>query len=214
MTSTTAPAPPPASTGGRSRAGNAMARTRANILDSALLCVEKYGARRTTMADIATRGRLAKATVYNHFRTKDTLYVAAVEAEVDKLAAAALATTAERGLEVALAEAAATVSAHPALRRVAADEPALLARLVTGGETAGWTAAVDGAAAVLARAGRDPSPAAAVTVVRWLLSHVGVPATAEEAAAGAAVLAAGLSVAASRAEMTRGLDPAGAIGED
>jgi len=39
--------------GVHSRAGNAMQRTRAAVLDGAVRAVEKHGARRTTMADIA-----------------------------------------------------------------------------------------------------------------------------------------------------------------
>ena len=180
-----------------------MARTRANLLDSALVCIEKYGARKTTMADIATVGRLAKATLYNHFRTKEALYAAAAVAEVAKVAEAALATARSGDLAGALAGAAQSVSEHRALRRVAADEPALLARVVSAGGGPGWSAALDGARAVLEAAGRDPSDAAATTVVRWVLSHVGVPATADEAAAGAALLAGALPAAETK------LSPAG-----
>src|SRR3954467_2543487 len=68
--------------GTRSRAGNAMERTRANVLAAAARCVAKYGSRRTTMGDIATTSGVAKATIYNHFRTKDDVYVALVDAEV------------------------------------------------------------------------------------------------------------------------------------
>src|SRR5439155_885 len=42
--------------GTRSRAGNAMARTRAGLLDGALRAVCKHGTRRTTMHDIAALG--------------------------------------------------------------------------------------------------------------------------------------------------------------
>ena len=180
-----------------------MARTRANLLDSALVCIEKYGARKTTMADIATVGRLAKATLYNHFRTKEALYTAAAEAEVAKIADAALATVRSADLAAALAGAAQAVSEHRALRRIAQDEPALLARVVSAGGGTGWATAVVGARAVLQAAGREPSDAAATTVVRWVLSHVGVPAGAEDAAAGAALLAAGLPAAETK------LSPAG-----
>ena len=193
-----------------------MGRTRANLLDSALVCIEKYGARKTTMADIATRGRLAKATLYNHVRTKDDLYAAAVEAEVAKVVDAALTTTADAGLSAALAEAATTVSAHKPLRRVAKDEPALLARLVTAGSGPAWETAVEGARAVLDRAGRDASAAAATTVVRWVLSHVGVPATPDEAAVGATVLTSGLAPARGPGQESHsgGLDPTAPGGED
>src|SRR5947209_12498031 len=72
--------------GVRSRAGNAMQRTRAAVLDGAVRAVEKHGARRATMADIAMLAGIAKGTLYNHFRTKEAVYAAAVEAGVRNLA--------------------------------------------------------------------------------------------------------------------------------
>ena len=63
--------------GVRSRAGNAMERTRAAVLDGAARAVEKHGARRATMGDIAVLAGIAKGTLYNHFRTKDAVYAAA-----------------------------------------------------------------------------------------------------------------------------------------
>ena len=73
-----AAAPPPRSP--RSRAGNAMGRTRAAALDGARRVLTEHGVRKATMGDIAVRGGLAKATLYNHFRTKDEV-VAALVAE-------------------------------------------------------------------------------------------------------------------------------------
>jgi AcrR family transcriptional regulator len=84
---TVASAPPRRSGGTRSRAGNAMARTRAGLLDGARRAVGARGTRRTTMNDIAAQAGVAKATLYNHFRTKDDVWSALVEAEVRALAA-------------------------------------------------------------------------------------------------------------------------------
>ena len=61
----------------RSRAGNAMGRTRAAALDGARRVIAEHGLRKATMGDVAVRGGLAKATLYNHFRTKDELVVGA-----------------------------------------------------------------------------------------------------------------------------------------
>ena len=73
--------------GPRSRAGNAMGRARAGVLDGALRSVVKQGTRATTMSGIATLGGVAKATVYNHFRTKDEVWAALVADEVDRAVA-------------------------------------------------------------------------------------------------------------------------------
>ena len=64
-----------------------MQRTRAAVLDGAVRAVEKHGARRTTMADIAMLAGVAKGTLYNHFRTKEAVYSATAEAELRSLGA-------------------------------------------------------------------------------------------------------------------------------
>ena len=70
-----------------SRAGNAMARTRAAVLDGASRAVEKHGARKATMADIASLAGIAKGTLYNHFRAKEAVYAAALDAGIRGLPA-------------------------------------------------------------------------------------------------------------------------------
>ena len=54
----------------RSRGGNAMGRSRAAALDGARRVFAENGIRKASMADVAVRGGLAKATLYTHFRTK------------------------------------------------------------------------------------------------------------------------------------------------
>lgn len=152
-----------------------MARTRNAVLQGAAECIAKQGARKTTMGDIATRSRIAKATLYNHFRTKDDLLLALVEAEVRRLAADCAEEAPARGLAGALRLAAARLAANPALRKIAADEPAMLAPLVRPGDGPGWQVARDGVTGVLAAVGRDASPGAVETVLRWLVGQVATP---------------------------------------
>ncbi len=156
----------------RTRSGNAMLRTRAAILDAAEACVEQHGVRRTTMSEIATTGGVAKATLYNHFRTKHDVLAALVETRVEQLAAAC----AGRPVTEALEHAAAVLRDSTALRKVREDEPALLAPLAVPGEGRAWTAA---RTAVTDLAG----PRAAELVLRWLLSQLLWPAQAGAAAA-------------------------------
>src|SRR6059036_755561 len=123
--------------GVHSRAGNAMQRTRAAVLDGAVRAVEKHGARRATMADIAALAGIAKGTLYNHFRAKEAVYAAALDAGIRSLATECVA-AAHEDLSEALALAAERIGTHPALRRIAADEPAVLASLVTPTEMPLW----------------------------------------------------------------------------
>jgi AcrR family transcriptional regulator len=173
----------------RSRAGNAMGRTRAAVLDGAGRAIEKHGSRRATMADIANLAGVAKGTLYNHFRTKDAVYAAALDTGL-RILAEECATAAGDELADALALAAERLSTSPPLRRVATDEPAVLASLTavsTGGE---WDVARDSVRAALAAAGRTTSAPAVDVVLRWLVSFVGNPGRDVEAQA--ALLAAGL----------------------
>lgn len=175
--------------GTRTRSGNAMLRTRAAILDATALCIERYGVRKTTMSDVSSRAGIAKATLYNHFRTKDDLLAALVLARVEALGTAAAGSP---SLAQALALAARELATSAPLRRVAADEPAVLVTLVTPADSRGWTAARDAVRRVLTAGGAAADEPAVDLVLRWLAGHVLWAASPEEAALGAEVLAAGL----------------------
>lgn len=124
---------------GRSRAGNAMARTRAAVLAGARRCVLTAGTRHTTMVDIAATSGVAKATLYNHFRTKGEVLAALADSEV----ATALADTGElvagADLETALVRLLERAGEHPVVRRLAETEPAVLAAIVLPGPVAAPT---------------------------------------------------------------------------
>jgi AcrR family transcriptional regulator len=154
--------------GTRSRAGNAMARTRAGLLDGALQAVTKHGTRRTTMHDIAALAGVAKATLYNHFRTKDDVWAALVESELTAIAAEC----ADLPLVEALTHAAVRLSEHPALRHVAETEPAALAGLLTRRPgSVGWRAAEQAVRGRLSAACLDGDD----LVLRWLSSYLASP---------------------------------------
>jgi AcrR family transcriptional regulator len=174
----------------RSRAGNAMARTRAAVLDGASRAVEKHGARKATMADIASLAGIAKGTLYNHFRAKEAVYTAALETGIRSLAAECTA-SAHEDLVEALTFAAERVGNHPALRRIAADEPAAMASLVTPTDQPLWGLARAGVRDTLSAAGAPTGGAAVDLVLRWVVSFVASPAT--DAAAQAELLARALA---------------------
>ena len=162
-----------------------MGRTRVALLQATAECVEKYGVRRTTMVDVAARSGVAKATLYNHFRTKEDLLVALVESLVADTVAACLQTAATDGPAAALAQAAVAVSGSGALRKAAAEEPALLAPLLLPDAGRGWQAVRDGVDAALATGRAELAADGADLVLRWLVSHVAWPTTREQAELGA-----------------------------
>lgn len=179
-----ASAPPVRETGTRTRAGNAMNRTRSALLNGARRAVEASGTK-ITMAQVAAAAGVAKATLYNHFRTREAVLDGLLAHEVDALA--------ERAAGLSLADAlrmvATDLSENPALRTLARLEPGTVAALGRIDERApAWRrarAAVDTALAADGRAGTE-------FVLRWLASFIVSPADAATIAADLAVLIAAL----------------------
>ncbi|HVU71472.1 MAG TPA: TetR/AcrR family transcriptional regulator [Mycobacteriales bacterium] len=168
----TAPGTGPAP-GGRSRAGNTMARTRASVLSGARQCVLRYGSRKTTMVDIAATAGVAKATLYNHFRAKSEVYAALVDAEVARAVTETLDLGAQQGPAAALTRLADELAGHAVVRHLATNEPGVLAQLVVPSDppAAPWGAARQAIASLLAPQGGAPEPAVEL-VLRWLVSQL------------------------------------------
>jgi len=158
-----------------------MAHTRQAILDGALRAVAAaQGTGGVTMARVAREAGVAKATLYNHFRTKDDVWSALARREVDVLAAA-LVTGAATDLADALTVAALAVGAHPG--RTAVTDQALLV---------GWSTASEAVRSALVAAGCPDDPAGVDLVLRWLVSQLSRPGEERTVRAQAAVLVAGL----------------------
>ena len=170
--------------GTRSRAGNAMNRTRAALLVGARRAVEASGTK-ITMAQVAAAAGVAKATLYNHFRTREAVLSALLTDEIDQL----IDGVATRALPDALKTTATALSEHPVLRALARHEPATLTALARVDLIApGWRQARDAVHAAVSAADRG----AADLVLRWLASHVVSPSTPDVVAADVEVLVAGL----------------------
>ncbi len=171
-------------TGTRTRAGNAMNRTRAALLAGAADAVAVSGTR-IAMAQVATVAGVAKATLYNHFRTRDAVLAAVVVDQVQQLVDAAEG----EPLADALVHTAMAISASPVLRGLATVEPAALAALARLDDAApGWRLAREAVTAALSADGRG----GATTVLRWLASFLLAPGDAESVAADVEALLAGL----------------------
>jgi AcrR family transcriptional regulator len=177
--------------GSRTRSGNAMLRTRTAILDAAADCVAARGVRRTTMGDVTAQAGVAKATLYNHFRTKDDLMVALLESRIARLGAEC-SELAGAGLPPALEHAAGELSGSAPLRRLSLDEPGVIAVLASPGEGRLWDLARSGVATALREAGAPSHPVAVDVVLRWLCGHLLSAASPDEVGLGARVVADGL----------------------
>lgn len=139
-----------------------MNRTRAGLLAGAARAFADQGLRRSTMQSVAAAAGVAKATLYNHFRTKGDVAAALLSAELDRLTALAAALPPDRALATLSDE----LGAHPVLRRLAETDPETFAALLTVGPE--WWAEL---AARLAEALRTDADSAEL-VARWLAGVV------------------------------------------
>jgi AcrR family transcriptional regulator len=171
-------------TGTRTRAGNAMNRTRGALLVGTRRAVEIAGTK-ITMSQVASASGVAKATLYNHFRTREALLSALVLDEVTSL----VESCADLSLADALATAANALAEHRVLRALARMEPATLAELARiNFDCEAWRAARNAVASAVAGESRG----GAELVLRWLSSYLLTPANAEAIAADLAILQAAL----------------------
>jgi AcrR family transcriptional regulator len=172
--------------GTHSRAGNAMGRTRAALLEGAARAVTSGGIK-ITMSQVATHSGVAKATLYNHFRTRDAVLAALLAHQVDAL----IERVASAPIERALVDAATAISNHPVVRALAGSEPAVLAALArVDTRIEGWRRVNDAVQATLAREGLG----GASVVMRWLASYLVTPASPESIIEDARIVLAGLPV--------------------
>lgn len=162
-----------------------MTHTRIHVLTAAFELIAVHGTRRLTMAHVAQRAGVAKATIYNHFRTKSELLQGVLLHEVEKISAVCVG----RAPGEALRQAARLISDNQALRRLRHLEPEVLATALLADRTGpGWRA-VQRAVVQLVAADRpivasDGAADAEVPLdwaVRWLVSFVFQPAVEGEA---------------------------------
>ncbi len=159
-------------------------RSRAAILDGARSAVLANGTS-VTMAQIAARAGVAKATLYNHFRAREDVLAELLLAEVDQL----IASVAHLPLPIALNRAAVAISEHPLLEALGNHDAGALAVLArVDVRSAGWARVAQATERLLSRRGRRGTP----TVLRWLASFVLAPADSDDIAADVSVLVAGL----------------------
>ncbi|UQX86752.1 TetR family transcriptional regulator [Jatrophihabitans telluris] len=166
------------------RMSSPMARTRGAILAGAGRAVSVSGTQ-ISMTQIAAAAGVAKATLYNHFRTRDDVLAALLLVEVDQL----IRQVGHLELTDALLQAALAISEHPMLEALGGEDTALLAVFArVDVRSPGWRQAAEAVAAVLNRAGRRGAP----TVLRWLASFITGPADLEDIRSDVSILVAGL----------------------
>lgn len=156
----------------RVRAGNAMQRARAAAIAGALAVLTTRGVKGMTMADVSSASGLARATLYNHVRDKESLLQLVLAHEARELAKTFAAASTMAGALTATARA---IAEHPALVGVRAVEPLALAGIAAPATGDAWGAIRDLARRALVARGSSGSDAQVDLLLRWLTSFVAVP---------------------------------------
>ena len=171
--------------GSHSRAGNAMERSRKALLAGAREAITKNGLSATSMVDVADFGRVARATLYNHFRSKEELWQALIFDEVESASALFRAQTT---FESSLSALASSIGANPMLRTIARDDPATLVALIRVNEDPIWKE-IYRRFSLLAKERKVTDLATVDLAFRWLISQVAYPLAPDLVPSAAAVVA-------------------------
>jgi len=107
------------------------ARTRARILDGAMLAIARHGLAKLGMSDVSLQAGVSRGTLYRYFPSREELLqdLAVFERERFQRRVSEALATAPPGtsrLEVALRHVAGYVREHPAIQRVIETEPAFV----------------------------------------------------------------------------------------
>lgn len=159
-------------------------RSRAAILLGAGRAIQASGSK-LSMSQVAAAAGVAKATLYNHFRTREDVLNSLLMQEIDRVIVA----VAHLELSAALTRAATAVSEHPLLEALGAHDLQSLAELGrVDVRSPGWARVAEATDALLRRSGRGGTP----TVLRWLSSFVVAPADEDDIRADVEILVHGL----------------------
>ena len=115
------------------------------------------------MITIADRSRVARATLYNHFRDKEEILQALLDSEIMRMSELARSATHRSEALFLLSK---DIFDNGALRKVAELEPHLIARMVTISESGKWSEVRSTLQSVL-----YCSKESGELVLRWLLSQ-------------------------------------------
>jgi AcrR family transcriptional regulator len=171
-----------------------MGRSRAAALDGARRVFAENGIRKASMADVAVRGGLAKATLYNHFRTKSELVAGLVLDDVADLAQDCV-DLAKDDAVVALTRAADAVATNPVFVGLRIVEPTALLAAVAPGDGPVWDGIRTQVERMLDAANLSSHADCVDLVCRWLASFVTAPGSSAVRSAQAGLLASSLPAA-------------------
>lgn len=142
-------------------------KTRNALVTTALALISEKGLSQTNMIEIADRARVSRASLYNHFRDKNEVFLAVVEMEVERIIQLSLR---EREVVDRLAIVSRELSNHKALAMAVEKDPGMIATLLARHDGALWSRIYQGLASVV-----SSDSAGTALVLRWLIGQIFIP---------------------------------------
>ena len=146
-------------------------KTRNALVTTALALISEKGLAHTNMIEIADRARVSRASLYNHFRDKNEVFLAVVELELERIIQLALR---ERDVAARLAIVSREISGHKALTMALSKDPSTIASLLARHEGEIWSKIYQGLASIV-----SSDSAGTALALRWLIGQVFIPLTPE-----------------------------------
>lgn len=140
-----------------------------------------HGLQVTSMIEIADTAEVSRATLYNHFRNKESVIRSLLEFEIAHILELA---TNETSSAEALARISIEISSDPALATIRATDPAILTRLLSAGADPLWEQIHTDLVRLLV------SSQKVELALRWLIGQVFAPLTPEQSIRQAGVITA------------------------
>jgi AcrR family transcriptional regulator len=156
-------------------------RTRSAILEATKNLIALHGLQITSMVEIADAAEVSRATLYNHFRSKESVMRALLDFEIERILQLAQD---EDSPTQALARISMEISSDPALATMRVYDPALLTQLLTAGVDPLWQKSQQGLVQLL------HSPQTVELILRWLIGQIFAPLTPEQSTHQAGVITA------------------------
>ena len=146
-------------------------RTTSAILSTTKELITRSGVAKISMIEISDESEVSRATLYNHYRDKESVLRALAESEFTRLIAVAEKGTSPQEVLQLLSQ---EISTDSALATMRTTDPALLTQILTHQSDELWSTFLHSFSQLI------PNQTLAATSLRWLIGQVFAPLTPEQ----------------------------------
>ena len=146
-------------------------RTTSAILTTTKELIARSGVSKISMIEISDESEVSRATLYNHYRDKESVLRALAESEFARLITVAQKGNSPQEILQSLSQ---EISTDTALATMRTTDPALLTQILTHQSDPLWASFLNSFSQLI------PNQVLAATSLRWLIGQVFAPLTSEQ----------------------------------